>query len=266
MHRVLAPVPAVLAACAASTMNPSSPAPDPTASASLFDAVKAQDSAKVEQLLSANPALANARRPDGISVLLLAFFANRGEEGFIRPQENRMLASILKRHPTLNPFEAAAVGDQMAVSAALAADPQFARSYHSPPVGWTALHFAGFGGQLAVSELLIAHGAEINAVAQTKFRNTPLQAALLSGQVAVARMLVTKGADVNFKQAEGFTALHEAAQLGSEELVELLVGAGADVNAKGGDGRTPLDVAIKANKGAVAELLRRHGAHPGVGG
>ncbi len=266
MYRIVAPIPAVLAACAAST-NPSPPAaPDSTASASLFDAVKAQNAGKLEELLSANPALASAKRPDGISVLILALFANRGEEGFIRPQENGMLASILARHPALNPFEAAAVGDRAAVSTALAADPQFARSYHSQPIGWTALHFAAFGGQLAVSELLIAHGAEVNAVAQTKFRNTPLQAALLSGQVEVARMLVTKGADVNFKQAEGFTALHEAAQLGSEELVELLVGAGAEVNAKGGDGRTPLDVAIKAKKLAVVDLLRRHGAQPGKGG
>lgn len=267
MHRILAPMPAVLAACAASTTNPSPPAAlDPTVSASLFDAVKAQDQGKVEQLLSTHPALASARRPDGISVLFVALFARQGEEGFIRPQENGMLASILARHPALNPFEAAAVGDRTAVSTALAADPQFVRSYHSQPLGWTALHFAGFGGQLAVSELLIAHGAEVNAVAQTKFRNTPLQAALLTGQVEVARMLVAKGADVNFKQAEGFTALHEAAQLGSEELVELLVGAGAEVNAKGGDGCTPLDLAIKAKKLAVADLLRRHGAQPGKGG
>ncbi len=242
MHRILAPMPAVLAACAASTNHPSPPAAlDPTVSASLFDAVKAQDQGKVEQLLSTDPALASARRPDGISVLLVALFAR-------------------------NPYEAAAVGDRAAVSTALAADPQFARSYYPQPLAWTALHFAGFGGQVAVSELLIAHGAEVNAVAQTKFRNTPLQAALLSGQVEVARMLVAKGADVNFKQAEGFTALHEAAQLGSEELVELLVGAGAEVNAKGGDGRTPLDLAIKAKKLAVADLLRRHGAQPGKGG
>src|SRR5260370_35869359 len=165
----------------------------------------------------------------------------------------------------VNPYEGAAVGDRTAVSTALAADPQFVRSYHSQPLGWPGLPFAGFGGQLAVSELLIAHGAAVNAVAQPKFRNTPVQAALLTGQVEVARMLVTKGADVNFKQAEGFTALHEAAQLGSEELVELLVSAGAEVNAKGGDGRTPLDVAIKAKKLAVADLLRRHGAQPGKG-
>jgi hypothetical protein len=260
-------MPAVLAACAASTTNPSPrTAPDPVASASLFDAVKAQDASKVEQLLSGNPNLGRAKRADGISVLLLALFARQGEEGFVRPQENKMLASIVARHPALTPFEAAAVGDRAAVSAALAADPQFARSYHAPPIGWTALHFAGFGGQVEASELLIAHGAEVNAIAQTKFRNSPLQAALLTGQVEVARMLVAKGADVNFKQAEGITALHEAAQLGSEELVQLLVGAGADVNAKGGDGRTPLDLAIKANKLAVADLLRRHGGQPGAGG
>ncbi len=145
MHRLLAPMPAVLAACAASTNHSPPAALDPTASASLFDAVKAQDAAKVEQLLSANPALASARRPDGISVLFIALFARQREEGFVRPQENGMLASVLARHPALNPFEAAAVGDRTVVSTALAADPQFVRSYHSQPLGWTALHFAGFG-------------------------------------------------------------------------------------------------------------------------
>jgi len=264
MLRILAPLPAVLAACAASPK----PSRSATAeeSAPLFDAIKAQDAAKVEQLLSANPALASAKRPDGISALLLALFARQGEEGFIRPQENKMLASILARHPALNAFEAASVGDQAAVSTALAADARFVDSYHPPPLSWSALHFAAFGGQPAVADLLIAHGADVNGVAQTKFRNSPLQVALLSGQVEVARLLVAKGANVNFKQAEGITALHEAAQLGSEPLVELLVGAGADVNAKGTDGRTPLDIALKAKNLAAADLLRRHGARPGVGG
>jgi len=264
MHRLLASVPAVLAACAAS---PKASRPvTAEESAPLFDAIKALDAAKVEQLLSANPALASAKRPDGISALLLALFARQGEEGFIRPQENQMLASILARHPPLDAFEAAAVGDQATVSSALAADARFVGAYHPPPLGWSALHFAAFGGQPAVAELLIAHGADVNGVAQTKFRNSPLQVALLSGQVEVARILVAKGANVNFKQAEGITALHEAAQLGSEPLVELLLGAGADINARGLDGRTPLDIALRANNLAAAELLRRHGARPGVGG
>ena len=264
MIRLLAPMPAVLAACAAS---PKPPRPvTPEESGPLFEAIKVRDAAKVEQLLSANPALASAKRSDGTSALLLALFARQGEEGFMRPQENKMLASIVARHPTLDAFEAAAVGDQAAVSAALAADPKFVASYHPAPLSWNALHFAAFGGHPGVVELLIAHAADVNAVAQTQFRNSPLQVALLTGQVEVARVLVAKGADVNFRQAEGITALHEAAQLGSEPLVELLAGAGADVNAKGADGRTPLDIAVKAKNLGAADLLRRYGGRTGLGG
>lgn len=241
-----------------------SPAPPAVRSAPepIFEAIKARDAERLEKLLDADPSLASARRADGVSAVLLALSARNGEL-FLRPQTNPLLRAILAHHPELDAFEAAAVGDLKRVMAEIDRDPGFVRARHAPPIAWTALQFAAFGGQLETAKLLLERGADVGAIAQTKFRNTPLQIALLTGQLEVARLLVAKGADVNAKQAEGFTALHTAAELGSEPLIRLLLDAGADINAKAEDGRRPLDVALRDNRTEAADLLRQRGAKPG---
>jgi len=231
----------------------------PSSTEQLFQALKKQDSQEVSRLLAAEPALASARRPDGISAVLAALFAIK-DEAFLLPSSNPLLRAVLMYKPKLDGFEAAAVGDLAIVAAELQRDAAFARAFHPPPVGWTALHFAAFGGQVDVLELLLKGGADVDARAKTRFDNTPLQAAALTGQVEAIRRLIAHGADVRVKQAEGATALHEAAALGSEPLATLLLNAGADINAKANDGSTPLDIAMKRNHTDVAALLRRRGA------
>jgi ankyrin repeat protein len=248
----------------ASAPSPSQAAPLAARSAPepLFEALKARDADRVEKLLAADPSLASARRADGVSAVLLALSARNGEF-FLRPQTNPLLRAVLAHHPQLDAFDAAAVGDVKRVAAEIERDPGFVRALHAPPIAWTALQFAAFGGQLETAKLLLERGADVKAIAQTKFRNTPLQIALLTGQLEVAQLLIAKGADVNAKQAEGFTALHAAAELGSEPLIRLLLDAGADINAKAEDGRRPLDVALSDTRSEAAELLRQMGAKPG---
>ena len=76
----------------------------------------------------------------------------------------------------------------------------------------------------------------------------------------MAAFLVAHGADVRIEQAEGFTALHEAAQNGSEKVVKLLLDSGADPNVRTTDGRTPLGIARKKGYDQIARLLQARGA------
>jgi ankyrin repeat protein len=89
-----------------------------------------------------------------------------------------------------------------------------------------------------------------------KFENTPLQVALLTSSRGAAKLLLSHGAQVNATQAEGITALHEAASSGDVVLVRMLLAAGADPLAKSSFG-TPLELAVKNRHEEAAKLLRR---------
>jgi len=164
----------------------------------------------------------------------------------------------------LDAFEAAAAGDLDRVADEIRKDRTFVERTH--PLGWTALHFAAFGGQPKIVELLLAHGAKVDAIAQNRFANTPLLVGLLTRQGEVARVLLAHGADVNFKQGEGITALHEAAQSGDLDTVRMLLDAGADPKTRSGklddgsQGVSPRDMAQKAGHGDVVALLVSRGA------
>jgi ankyrin repeat protein len=72
----------------------------------------------------------------------------------------------------------------------------------------------------------------------------------------------TKGADAAAKDnRNGWTALHQAVEMGNEAVVQLLLGEGADVAVKDEYGYTALDCA--ANPG-VARLLRSASPHSSV--
>ena len=76
------------------------------------------------------------------------------------------------------------------------------------------------------------------------------------------RALLEAGAAVDDVQADGFTALHWAAQWDRTDLADLLLGAGADVDAADRYGITPLVLACtNASPGMVRRLLEG-GADP----
>lgn len=227
-------------------------APDAEHVDAFFKALRANDGAQIEATLARSPKLAEAHNAKGRSAFVVALGRNVGE-GFTPPQKNRALAAILARRPTLDAIEAAGAGDLARVDAEIVRDPAYVRRVHA--IGWTALHFAAFGGQPRVIERLLAAGAELEARAKNEFANTPLQVGLLTEQVEVTRFLLARGANVNAKQAEGFTALHEAAQAGSAPLVQLLLDAGADPRAKAENGDTPIDTARRAKRDDVVRLL-----------
>jgi len=223
----------------------------------LFTAIRENRGAEVKRLLHVNPSLAAARNAKGTSALTAALFLQSGE-GFVPPAKNAILSDLTAHGAPIDRFEAAALSGRVRVAKEIDADPGYLTAESS--FGWTPLHFAAYAGNVEVAKLLLDRGADINRRANTKFRNTPLQVSLLTGQEEMAAFLIARGADVRIEQAEGFTALHEAAQIGSEKVITLLLDAGADPNSRGQDGRTPLGVARKSGHEAAAKLLQARGA------
>ena len=157
--------------------------------------------------------------------------------------------------------------------------------------GTTPLLRAAKAGDIAGMKLLLASNADVKLA--TRAGITPLMAAAGMGtreedttgrfktpeEAAEAIELCIKaGADINATNATGQTALHAAAQAGSDKVVEFLIAKGANVNAKDQKGNTPLDGALGNAGGGggfdgsrkdihetTAALLKKAGAQAGAG-
>jgi ankyrin repeat protein len=79
-----------------------------------------------------------------------------------------------------------------------------------------------------------------------------------------ARTLIAAGAEIDITDDTGRTALHYAAEAGSEEMVALLLLAGADVARVDGQGDTPLHLAVGKGHDPAARALLEAGADPNV--
>ena len=210
----------------------------------LAAAVRKGDSVAVEALLDADPALVNARRPDGSSFALFAVYCGHAR-----------LVSIFREHGrTLDLFEATAAGDAAAVRALLASDPAAARAVS--PDGFPVLGLALFFGHGALADLLLESGADPNAASTNAMKVTPLHAATSRGDAAMVRKLLERGAHPDARQQGGWTSLHNAAAQGHVEIVRLLRGRGADVSAHTDDGKTAADLAGERDHDILAESLR----------
>jgi ankyrin repeat protein len=210
----------------------------------LTAAVRKGDAGAVQALLDADPALVNARRPDGSSFVLFAIYSGHPR-----------LVNVFREHGrSLDLFEAASSGYAPAVRAFLASDPAAARAVS--PDGFPVLGLAVFFGHTAVADLLLASGADPNAAATNPMKVTPLHSATSRGDAAMVRKLLEQGANPDARQQAGWTALHNAAAQGSLEIVRLLRSSGADVTMQTDDGKTAADLATERGHSALAESLR----------
>lgn len=75
------------------------------------------------------------------------------------------------------------------------------------------------------------------------------------GYLDEAQFLIDHGADINAKEYCGWTPLHWAASIGSQEMVEFLLDHGADVDAQTDRGDTP--VMLTKKEGIRAAFERR---------
>ncbi len=88
---------------------------------------------------------------------------------------------------------------------------------------------AAYSGRVEAIETLIELGCDINE-APTIHDHTPMVAAVWNGHAEALALLAAHGGDLMWRNAEGSTLLHTAAQRGSSEIAQVLIDHGLDIN------------------------------------
>lgn len=213
-----------------------------------LEAVKAGDLARVKQMLTIEPSLANARAETGPSAVMLAVYHGRTE---IR---DALIASGAK----LDIHEAAAAGKSERVAALVRENPAAINSFAAD--GFAPLALAAFFGHRDLAESLLDQGADVNAVSKNATGYTALSGAVARGDAEIVRLLLSRGANARHGYGPGYSPLHEAAASGKLDIAKLLLAHGADPNVATDDGQTPLTLAEAKGQSETAACLRAHGA------
>ena len=211
----------------------------------LFEAIRAGDASRVNELLEAAPSLAGARTLDGTSAVLMAIYCGRPE----------MVRLFEDRGVVLNLFEACAAGRLERVAALVAGNPALVGGYSDD--GYPALGLAVFFGHDDIAGILMEKGADVNAASLNSQCVTPLHAAAARHNTKLVGDLLARGADPDAAQGGGITALHEAAFHGDGEIVELLLGYGANPRQKTAAGKTSAEMAAERGHAELATQLAR---------
>lgn len=212
-----------------------------------FSAVAEGDRARVEEMVSRDPALLEALDPQGRSGLLVAVYHGHHD----------LVNLLTERRPATDICEAAASGRVGRVRDLLRDDPGQS-GFHSSD-GFSPLGLAAFFGHAEVVEVLLEFGADPAERSRNAMNVTPLHSAAAHGDPTVAlrlcELLLEREADPALAQTGGWRPLHQAASHGNLPLVELLVRYGADPSAESDDGRTPVDMAREGGHDEVASFL-----------
>jgi ankyrin repeat protein len=220
----------------------------PETGAAFIDAIKAGEYERVKAMVSAEPALIDARGRTGESAILTAVYHRQKE----------IVNLLVARGATLTLFEACAAGEVERTEQLMASDHSRVDAFSAD--GWTPLHLAAYFGHTKIAEMLLAHGADVTARSRNPTGNTPLHAALAGNHKLVAGLLLGQGADVNAADAAGWRPLHLAAANNNIDAINALIAQGADVHAHNGEAQTALSLAQERNHREAAALLRRYGA------
>jgi ankyrin repeat protein len=213
-----------------------------------IDAIKAGEFDRVKAMVSAEPALVEARSRTGDSAILTAVYHRQKE----------IVNLLVARGATMTLFDACAAGELERAERLIEEDPSAVHRFS--PDGWTPLHLAAFFGHAKIVELLLGRDADVAARSRNANGNTPLHAALAGNHKFVAGLLMGAGADVNAADAAQWRPLHIASANNNLDAIRTLIAQGADVSAPNADAKTALSLAQEKNQREAAALLRRHGA------
>jgi len=139
----------------------------------------------VEECVSRDPRLANARSGDGFTPLHFAAFFGQESVARVLLEHHADAATVTHNSMQVMPLHSAAAGRNLTIARALLE--------HGAPVnarqqkGWTALHAAAQHGDQPMVELLLKYGANPNAKNDDGF--TPDQVAYEKGHLEIAERL-----------------------------------------------------------------------------
>ena len=197
--------------------------------------------------LERDPALAQARDAQGVSVVCLAVYYGR----------RKLADALAERRADLDIFEASCVGNAARVRSILAEHPDRVNSVS--PDGYGPLGYSAFFGHAELLRELIARGADVNAPSSNAMAVRPVNSAAAHPDPALAvtlmRALLESGADPNGRQNGGYTALHEAAFNGNIALIRLLLERGANPRLANDEGGLPADLARSKGHAEAVRLL-----------
>ncbi|KAG5567483.1 hypothetical protein RHGRI_002885 [Rhododendron griersonianum] len=128
--------------------------------------------------------------------------------------------------------------------------------------GRTALHFAAAEGKTHVCKYLV-QDLGLDANLKDRKGDTPLNHATLGQQNQTVAWLAANGANPNLGNAEGFCALHYAAEKGLKDLMRLLISKGAEIEAESHAG-TPLQCAAAHGRNEAVKMLLDRKANAGA--
>jgi ankyrin repeat protein len=156
---------------------------------SLFDAVKAGDTASVERLLASGAEI----------------------DSRDRDQATPLIAASLSDQPAVAELLLSKGADVMARNAG----------------GFTPLHAAAYSGSVRIAELLLGKGAVLEDAAN-KAGVTPLMVAVEQNRVAMLELLIARGADVNRPESlHRYTPVTRAGFKGHRDIIRVLKRHGA---------------------------------------
>ncbi|TNE28068.1 MAG: hypothetical protein EP346_10605 [Bacteroidetes bacterium] len=120
--------------------------------------------------------------------------------------------------------------------------------------GYSPLILAAYHDQTEFIQYLVEQGIDVSG---SEGEPTALQAVCYKGFTETCAVLLEAGANPNYKDPNGMSPLHYAAQFNHINIVNLLLEAGADVNATDLNDRKPLDYAVLLNHTEVVSALEK---------